>query len=747
MLKVRPPGRLVLPILVFLHLVLGTVYSVATPLWEGFDEVGHEAYVSYLARYRSLPPPGATLVQVNDESHQPPLYYALAAIATAWADRSDWQEPQWNQSGLSLEGGLNNVLHVDDEGFPYLGAVLGARAARWFSVLLSALVVVLVYRGARAFFPDDVEVATAAAGVAAFAPTWVFIGSIITNDVLVVLLASLLLLLLARAFSGGPVPAALIGLTAGLALLTKSSGAFLLPVAAVGVGVASWWQGRWKALWRKESICVGTAVVISGAWYLRNVLLRSSLFPGQPVPSVPTEGAASAFTGSLPLLGRLPSYSFRTFWASFGTGVVEAEPAVYGYFLLLGVASIAGLALFVFRHRRQPRYLVLLFGLGVFVLSSWVQPLARFLATRDAYLVHGRFLLPGIAAAAIIIAVGFVNLWPGRLRRPAVAGLLVCSFAVAGMIPFRTIIPAYVPPVLEVGIDPSQAPNPLHANFGNQIVLLGYETEAKVVRPGDEVAVTLYWQALAALDKNYVVGLHIIGPDIESYGQRDVHPGQGKAPTRLWRPGQVMKDTYRLRVSSKLPPGLAPAMARFSVGLYVAPGSEQLPFLDKGGTERGRQVYFGRLKLVSETSVGDSPQVQPAQVRTARFGDSIKLLGYDLEGSLRPGGVLSVKLYWRAIRAPDADYTVFVQLFKPGSRSTPWSQDDMQPRHDGYPTSMWSAGETVQDEHWLSLPPDAPPGEYLLLAGLYRTADREPLLVQGTGEPSTVLDKVMVELR
>lgn len=751
----RPPRLTVAPLVVLIavHILLGVVYSVVTPLWEGFDEVGHEGYVSYLARSGSLPSPGATLVRVNDESHQPPLYYALAALATAWADRGDWREPQWNQSGLSLEGGLNNVLHVDDEGFPYRGAVLGARAARWVSVLLSALVVLLVYRCARILFPEDGDVALAAAGLAAFAPTWVFIGSMVTNDVLVVVLASFLLHILFRTLSepgrtpqGGALPAALAGLTAGLALLTKSSGAFLLPVAAAGIGIAGWRQGNWAALARNLGVCLGAALFISAGWYLRNIVMLGTLFPAQPGPLSPS-AAPAALVGNLALLGRLPAYSFRTFWASFGTGVVEADPAVYGYFLLLAAASAAGIALFVIRRRRQPRYLLLLTGAGIFILASWVQPLARFLATRDAYLVHGRFLLPGLAAVALVVGVGYVNLWPGRWRRPAVAGLLLASFAVAAAIPFRTIVPAYAPPNLVADVDAGQVPNPLKANFDNQIALLGYETEARVVKPGDEVPVTLYWQALSPLEKNYAVGVHLIGPDLESYGQLDVHPGRGKAPTRLWRPGQVMRDTYRIRLSRDIPPGLAPAMARFGVGLYDAPGDEKLPYLDQGGAPRGHQVYFGKLKLVSPPGAGGPEPGPPARVRVERFGDSIELLGYDLEGSPRVGGGLSVTLYWRALKPLDADYTVFVQLFLPGSRPTPWSQEDMQPRRGRYPTSLWSTGEIVRDDHRLYLPAEAPPGDYLLLAGLYRADNREPLLVQGTGERYSVLEQLAVERR
>jgi hypothetical protein len=64
------------------------------------------------------------------------------------------------------------------------------------------------------------------------------------------------------------------------------------------------------------------------------------------------------------------------------------------------------------------------------------------------------------------------------------------------------------------------------------------------------------------------------------------------------------------------------------------------------------------------------------------------------------------------------------------------SQHDGMPVGGLYPTTLWKAGEEVEDEHPLSLSTDLVPGDYRLLVGLYRPETGERLPVLGSdGQP------------
>src|SRR5215467_11125241 len=67
-------------LLVFLHLVLATAYSIGNPLGESPDETDHFAFVVYLAREHKLPE-GKRVTQ----SKHPPFYHTGAALLASLA--------------------------------------------------------------------------------------------------------------------------------------------------------------------------------------------------------------------------------------------------------------------------------------------------------------------------------------------------------------------------------------------------------------------------------------------------------------------------------------------------------------------------------------------------------------------------------------------------------------------------------------------------------------------------------------
>jgi hypothetical protein len=130
----------------------------------------------------------------------------------------------------------------------------------------------------------------------------------------------------------------------------------------------------------------------------------------------------------------------------------------------------------------------------------------------------------------------------------------------------------------------------------------------------------------------------------------------------------------------------------------------------------------------------------------ARFGDGIRLVGYDLLASPNPQSQmpsLQLTLYWQALAPMGTRYKVFVHLLGQGGPSDVRAQADVWPR---LATSAWVPGEYLSDHLELDLTADLPNGSYTVLMGLYDEATflRLPLLDpagQVMGD-SLVLDQV-----
>ena len=105
----------------------------------------------------------------------------------------------------------------------------------------------------------------------------------------------------------------------------------------------------------------------------------------------------------------------------------------------------------------------------------------------------------------------------------------------------------------------------------------------------------------------------------------------------------------------------------------------------------------------------------------------VALVGFDAPMQVKLGDQLPVKLYWRASYKPQDRYTVFVQLVgtqhNPRTNGPLWAGHDSEPLDGGYPTTQWFVGVPVLDTHTLTIPPDAPPGDYELWAGMYTQPD------------------------
>jgi uncharacterized membrane protein len=129
---------------------------------------------------------------------------------------------------------------------------------------------------------------------------------------------------------------------------------------------------------------------------------------------------------------------------------------------------------------------------------------------------------------------------------------------------------------------------PLVMNFDHQVELLGYDLEETSLRPGDTLHLTLYWRALAEMDKSYTVFTHLLDSDSCIWGQRDSVPGNGTLPTTSWMVGEIITDKYEIAVHSDAQPG----RYVLEIGLYDADTGQRLLVVNQEGQQLDDRVLL-----------------------------------------------------------------------------------------------------------------------------------------------------------
>lgn len=140
------------------------------------------------------------------------------------------------------------------------------------------------------------------------------------------------------------------------------------------------------------------------------------------------------------------------------------------------------------------------------------------------------------------------------------------------------------------------APQPrskVDAVLGNAIRVHGADLPAAPVAQGERLTARFYYEALAGLDQDWQVFLHI---DARQGGYRihgDHFPARGRYSTSLWQKGEVITDEWTTTVPRDAPGGTYDVW----LGFYV--GDERLPFTggDKGVHDGVDRIRVGTLTL------------------------------------------------------------------------------------------------------------------------------------------------------
>ncbi|HTP08887.1 MAG TPA: glycosyltransferase family 39 protein [Anaerolineae bacterium] len=703
--------RYLLASLLIVYVILSVTYNVMLPLFEAPDEADHYRFARWLTFGQAYPDLYKDAGNAGHEIWQTPLYYYLVSPVVKLTGGGEPYDVAPFNPGYTA--GYSRLVHVHTaaETFPYTGTSLAVHLMRLITTGFGIGVILTAYGLARIVWP---RVALVAAALVAFNSEFIFMSSVISNDVPAACLAGLTIWWLFRGFQPtitGKRWLLVLGVFWGLAILTKLNNVVLAVPIGLSLLLMNW---PLRQLWRRallDGLLIAAPVVlIAGWWFVLNQVRYQDWLAWQPMLNM-VDGLQRAH----PLnWGQALAYStglLATFWLTIGYGF-RGPDIFYAFFNLVLLTTVLGLGFWFWTQLRQhaARVLLQVGMLGAWVIAAYISLLQwmRFLTATD----HGRLLFPVMSGLAVLLAIGLTQ-WRWRrfsLAPLAIGGLLLCAVAT----PWVVIQPAYAQP----SVVPTDAvlPNARTIELGGEVALRGFQIASDRLDTPGGLPIDFYWTSVKPPTLNYIARVTLVDQTARTPAILDAMPFEGRYSTTLWQPGEVLHDHVLVPVPAQTQSRLVTAY----LSLYPIGKGRDLIEAVENGEALGRYVELGKVKLRGLAST-----VQPQQANGSHLGNELELMGFDAPTRLEASMPVSLTLYWRAMRQPADDYTVFVHLLGPDG--TLVAQADNQPQMGQYPTSYWDAGEQVSDPYALTLPAGLSSGDYRLQVGMYRLATGERL--------------------
>lgn len=395
-------------------LVLTVSFAVKVPLNNNPDESSHRDYIRLMVEQKGLvmfvpskdrkPLPAPVVERMlaregitevpegapsRDETHQPPLYYALAALVFA------------------ITGG---------------GSLL---ALRLVALPFHLATVWVAWKTGRDLFPDRPLLAPALAAFVAFLPIQAQLGGAISNDATTHFFCALIVWRMARFFAPHIAPphrvyawgeGALLGLFFGLGLLTKLTVLQLYPVLFVACALAI----RAKRITFADTIGVFGAAVLVGLaiaspWLARNQqlygdFLAQTIYKATGPNLSPAEISQLSVWSGADYARNAGLRSFVSFWCFLDPHLPTVPLARFiGSPVLLLLTLVPALVpLFGLYKASKEKAVEPVFGFAMLVPLCLVPFFTKFIY--EVFQAQGRYFLPSLLAVALVCVGGFAAL-------------------------------------------------------------------------------------------------------------------------------------------------------------------------------------------------------------------------------------------------------------------------------------------------------------------------------------------------
>ncbi len=263
------------------------------------------------------------------------------------------------------------------------------------------------------------------------------------------------------------------------------------------------------------------------------------------------------------------------------------------------------------------------------------------------------------------------------------------------------------PPIADLSVD-----HVVRAEMLSGLQLLGFSLQDMdlLFKQGETVPLNLLWRFADGSNVSGAIRIWLDGADaaqvlsipqlISSDGSRPFGP-------------ILLRQWVNFPVTARVPDGTYP--------LYLAayPNEAAAQVGNRPGLLLGNIVVKGRARVF------DVPAAMQTQIG-AILDHKVTLLGFDIDNrDPRPGDTVTVTIYWLTKAEMDTSYTVFVHLV--GADGAIRAQQDSVPHNGEWPTTGWVNGEVIADSYALTIAADTPPGNYHLIAGMYKAENGQRL--------------------
>ena len=676
-------NRIALAALVVAFLWLCAYYNFSLPLFEGYDEISHYRVASYYADHFALP----DLTRApSHEAHQPPLYYALGGMLIRGIDRSDLDATFQVDPNAGLNHRQNGM--PTDASFAPSGTTLAVRVLRMFSSLLGAGCVLLAYAIASRLTRSR-GAGLLAAAVLAFNPKFIYLSSMVSNDVATACAAALALLVMTRLVTQSSRAsiwqAPLLGGLIGLAALCKLSGVALLLPAAFAILLSELNakpRFNFAALVARGLLALIGFALVAGWFFAYQFSKYGNPLAMAQVNALNVFSLRPAPLNTAQILAALPPI-LPTFWQ---VNTPSIQPLVDGFAALVLLFALMGLA--KSRASLPLGKVIALFSVAiaasVIALVPWMRDYG---GTEDA-----RLLSPAFISVSVLVGMGLYLISEQAFLKSLAVGAFAIWSALVPLVAIRPNYPALpAMPASQIVRHVSQTelaalPPFAPVRFENGIELVSAQVKNVRLGAGQPLQVALVWRVFRAPIQSYDFTLDVMDAQNRSLGHLNAPPLDGKRGTNLWQVGDVFRD--EVSVNTQNPSPSQPALASVYLGWHASDPPNAI-IQPEGRSEAS--VPLGQVKLRAQNAAGRDP-ITKLQVK---FGEVIELGGYDLTGN-------QLVLFWRGLAAPEKAYSVFIHVLDASGVIV--AQADGQP---SLPTSFWDAGEQVIDARQIAIPQNA----------------------------------------